>query len=43
MTDVREGTNAGFGVLAVFGIAMTIGGIYGLVYFIRLWWGPYPD
>ena len=43
VTDVREGTNAGFGVLAVFGIAMTIGGIYGLVYFIRLWWGPYRD
>ncbi len=38
--DVRRGTNAGFGMVAVFGIATTIAGICGLVYFIRLWWRP---
>jgi hypothetical protein len=43
VADVHEGTNAGFGVLAAFGIAMTIAGLYGLVYFIRLWWGPDRD
>jgi len=43
VADVRERTNAGFGVVAVFGIVMTLAGLFGLVYFIRRGWAPDPD